>query len=81
MEFDDNNKVISLEEKPKTPKSSFAVPGLYFYDNRVVNYAKLIEPSLRGEKEITSLNQMYLDAGDLEVGIMTEEWCGWIQVP
>jgi glucose-1-phosphate thymidylyltransferase len=71
VEFDDNNKVISLEEKPKTPKSSSAVPGLYFYDNRVVNYAKLVEPSLRGEKEITTLNQMYLDAGDLEVGIMT----------
>ena len=71
VEFDDNNKVISLEEKPKTPKSSFAIPGLYFYDNRVVNYAKLVEPSLRGEKEITTLNQMYLDAGDLEVGIMT----------
>jgi len=71
VEFDLNNKVISIEEKPEKAKSSFAVPGLYFYDNRVVEYAKKVEPSARGEKEITTLNQMYLEKGTLEVGIMT----------
>jgi glucose-1-phosphate thymidylyltransferase len=71
VEFDDDNKVISLEEKPKKPKSNYAIPGLYFYDNRVVNFAKYIKPSERGEKEITSINKMYLDEGALDVGIMT----------
>ncbi len=71
VEFDENNKAISVEEKPEKPKSSYAVPGLYFYDNRVVGFAKKVEPSDRGEKEITTLNQMYLELEELEVGIMT----------
>ena len=71
VEFDKENKVISLEEKPEKAKSNYAVPGLYFYDNRVVEFAKKVEPSKRGEKEITALNQMYLEQAQLEVGIMT----------
>ena len=71
VEFDSENKVISIEEKPLQPKSNYAVPGLYFYDNRVVKFAKKVKPSKRGEKEITSLNQMYLEENALEVGIMT----------
>lgn len=71
VEFDADNKVISLEEKPDHPKSKYAVPGLYFYDNRVVDYAKKVKPSARGEKEITSINEMYLKSGELEVGVMT----------
>ena len=71
VEFDKDNKVISIEEKPKNPKSNYAVPGLYFYDNHVVEFAKKIQPSERGEKEITSLNQMYLEQAKLQVGIMT----------
>jgi glucose-1-phosphate thymidylyltransferase len=71
VEFDSYEKVLSIEEKPKKPKSSFAVPGLYFYDNSVIENAKQVQPSARGEKEITTLNEMYLNMGQLEVGIMT----------
>ena len=70
VQFDKNNKVISIDEKPENPKSNYAVPGLYFYDNKVVDYAKKVKPSARGEKEITSINKMYLENNDLEVGIM-----------
>jgi len=70
VEFDADNKVISIEEKPLKPKSNYAVPGLYFYDNNVVKYAKKVRPSDRGEKEITSLNQIYLKKNKLHVAIM-----------
>ncbi|MDX1760856.1 MAG: glucose-1-phosphate thymidylyltransferase RfbA [Christiangramia sp.] len=71
VEFDDNNKAVSIEEKPKVARSKYAIPGLYFYDNRVIQYAKEVAPSARGEKEISSINQMYLESGELEVGVMT----------
>ena len=71
VEFDDDNKVLSIEEKPNVPKSKYAIPGLYFYDNKVVEFAKQVKPSARGEKEISTINQMYLENGDLEVGVMT----------
>jgi len=70
VELDENNNVISLEEKPDKPKSNYAIPGLYFYDNNVVNIAKNIKPSARGEIEITSINNYYLHNENLHVSIM-----------
>jgi glucose-1-phosphate thymidylyltransferase len=70
VEFDENFKVISLEEKPLKPKSNFAVPGIYFYDNSVVEIAKQIQPSTRGELEITDINKVYLEIGKLEVTVL-----------
>jgi glucose-1-phosphate thymidylyltransferase len=70
VEFDDQFNAVSIEEKPKVPKSNFAVPGLYFYDNSVVNIAKNILPSSRGEYEITDVNKVYLNQGNLKVGVL-----------
>ena len=67
IEFDEKGKAVSLEEKPKKPRSKFAVPGLYFYDERVVKFAKSLKPSARGEIEITDLNRIYMEIGELKV--------------
>ncbi|WPU95824.1 glucose-1-phosphate thymidylyltransferase RfbA [Mucilaginibacter sabulilitoris] len=77
VEFDNNFKALSIEEKPTKPKSRFAVPGLYFYDNSVIQIAKDLKPSTRGEYEITDVNKYYLEQGNLHVGVM-DKGTAWL---
>ena len=79
VEFDDEGKAVSLEEKPKSPKSNYCITGLYFYDNRVVDFAKRVEPSVRGELEITDLNSMYLEDDSLNVELLGRGYT-WIDM-
>ena len=78
--LDGNNNAIDLEEKPKNPKSHYAVTGIYMYDNNVIDIAKSITPSGRGELEITDVNKIYLQQGTLKVELLIEERPGWILV-
>ena len=79
VEFDDNGKVISVEEKPQNPRSNYCITGLYFYDNRVVEFAKRVKPSARGELEITDRNRMYLEDGTLNVKLLGRGYA-WLEL-
>jgi glucose-1-phosphate thymidylyltransferase len=74
VEFDGQNNVVSIEEKPESPKSEYAVVGIYIYDNNVINYAKSLQPSDRGEIEITDINNIYREKGDLKVELIEGIW-------